>query len=117
MHVVSAHQSLPSSKPLITAIFKKHVHALIATGKGRINQERANLQSSKTNTTKQVDYEDPNCFPTAEPNRTNDVVATIVPVKERNTAYSDLTGKFPHKSSRGNEYISLLSIIMIAMQF
>ena len=52
-----------------------------------------------------MDYDDQNCFPTAEPTRTNDVVATIVPFKERNTAYSDLTGRFPHKSSRGNEYI------------
>lgn len=84
---------------------KKHLYPSLATAKGHLNQERANLQSSKSTTPQQEDYDDHDCFPSTEPTRTSDVLATIVPFKERNTAYSDLTGRFPHKSSRGNEYI------------
>ena len=47
-------------------------------------------------------------FPTPDtspPLRTNDVLAMITPFQEKNTAYSDLTGRFPHVSSRGNNYM------------
>ena len=41
-----------------------------------------------------------------EPNlKTNDLCAIITPFTPKDTAYSDLTGRFPFRSSRGNEYL------------
>ena len=34
--------------------------------------------------------------------------AAIVPFVAKNTAYHDLTGRFPHRSSRGNEYLLII---------
>jgi len=35
-------------------------------------------------------------------------MALLTPFHERNTAYSDLTGRFTHTSSRGNCYLLLV---------
>ena len=35
-------------------------------------------------------------------------MALLTPFHEHNTAYSDLTGRFPHTSSRGNCYLLLV---------
>ena len=35
-------------------------------------------------------------------------ISCIVQFSEKETSYIDLTGKFPHKSSRGNQYLLLL---------
>ena len=43
-----------------------------------------------------------------ESNNTNDIMVTIISFRERNTAYGDLTGRFPHMSSRGNQYIVVI---------
>ena len=34
--------------------------------------------------------------------------AQIVPFMAKQTAYHDLTGRFPHRSSRGNEYLLIV---------
>ena len=39
---------------------------------------------------------------------TNDVAYSIVYITPKNVAYTDLTGRFPYRSSRGNEYILVL---------
>ena len=62
-----------------------------------------NLQSTKpTFSAIDDDY-----FP--RPNHPNiktfDACAAIVPFNAKNTAYHDLTGRFPHTSSRGNQYL------------
>ena len=46
-------------------------------------------------------------FPSSEEpnNKTNDVAYAIVEVTLKNVAYIDLTGRFPYRSSSGNEYI------------
>ena len=77
----------------------KHLPPSIATAKGHLDQERKNLQSTKSI--------DDDYFPL--PNRHNvksfDACATIIPFVNRDTAYHDLTGRLPHTSSRGNQYI------------
>ena len=57
-------------------------------------------------------------FPASEDqnNKTNDVEYAIVYVTSKNVAYTDLTGRFPYRLSRGNEYI-LVTAIMIAMLY
>ena len=50
---------------------------------------------------------DKDSFPVSlNPNvKTNDVAYMVTNRKEISTAYTDLTGRFPCKSSRGNEYV------------
>ena len=38
-------------------------------------------------------------------NKTNDVVYTIVDIKPKTVAYTDLIERLPYRSSRGNEHI------------
>ena len=46
-------------------------------------------------------------FPPSDiPNvKTYESAASLIPFSTTPTAYQDLTGRFPHKSSRGNEYL------------
>ena len=48
--------------------------------------------------------------PTQEPQnmKTNNVYVTIVTEENVKKSYSDQTRKFPHQSSRGNEYVFIL---------
>ena len=48
--------------------------------------------------------------PAQEPQnaKTNDVYVTIFSEDDVKKSYSDQTGKFPHQSSRGNEYVFIL---------
>jgi hypothetical protein len=82
----------------------KHLPKIIASAKGHLEQEQNNLQSTKT--TIATDDED-DFFPTSETHniKTFEACAAIVPFVAKNTAYHDLTGRFPHRSSRGNEYL------------
>ena len=70
------------------------------TAKGHLNQEMANLQSTKIK-------EDKDFFPDPEsPNmKTNLFMASLEKFSATNKAYTDLTGRFPVQSSRGNNYI------------
>ena len=94
---------------LDSTIIDKHLVPSIATAKGHLDQERKNLQSTKTPMTPAPsDNDDTDDFfptPTVDNEKTHDVCAIITPFDPKSTAYSDLTGRFPHKSSRGNEYL------------
>jgi hypothetical protein len=89
--------------------FTKHLEKSIATTKGHLDQERKNLQSTKIIQLKQED-DDNDTFPTSEtPNsKTHEASAILIPFESKSTAYGDLTGKFPHKSSRGNQYLLVI---------
>ena len=66
------------------------------------------MRSTKETTTQAInDDDDDDFFPQSdEPNnKTNDICAIITPFNTKERAYSDLTGRFPYKSSRGNEYL------------
>ena len=82
-----------------------------ATAKGHLNQEKQHLQSTKnTELLHQID-DDTDFFPlpdTTPPIRTNNIMPLVVPFRERNTTYSDQTGRFPHISSRGNAYLLIV---------
>ena len=79
----------------------------LATVKGHLNQELQGLQSTKKDTTPLINVDDneDNMFPLSDtPNlKQHQVVYTIMDTKSQ--AYIDLTGRYPHCSSRGNEYI------------
>ena len=84
---------------------KKHLPDMIATSKGHLRQEQKNIQSTQikiNNDTRHVlDY-----HPLAEPDntKTHECYLTYF-TKEEGITYLDLTGIYPTKSRRGNQYI------------
>ena len=100
------------SWPGIDAInFAKFLQPSIATAKGHLNQERKNLQSTKPVKIKiePLDHEqDADEFspePESPNKKTFECFATIVDNSSSGKAYHDLTGQFPHTSTRGNKYL------------
>ena len=90
-----------------TINFDKYVGDNIATAKGHMSQERKNLRSTKQPVPPpSIDQVDDH-FPSFEP-KCSMVFSTMVPYSPKGMAYGDLTGRFPHKSSRGNEYIYIV---------
>ena len=91
--------------PGITNInFEKTLVATTPSAKGHLDQERQNLQSTKT-TIQQFD-EDQNPTPTSI--KTNECMSLILPFNAKTTSYTDLTGRFPYKSTSGNEYLYVM---------
>ena len=110
---------------LTTKLVRRHLPLSTATVQGHIHRERQNLQSTKPTTTPTSrppttpensaslatttptteDLED--SFPTSPvPNkRTKQSILILMHGRHLTTAYQDLTGRFPLRSSRGNEYI------------
>ena len=76
--------------------FHKYIPNQVATSKGHMDQERQGIQSTRNDTTP------------AQQEKTNNVIADIVPFTAKELAYSDQTGKFPFRSTRGHEYIMIL---------
>ena len=122
------------SWPGLTPTILKHLPTSVNTVQGHIRQEQQNLQSTKLTslppehlrtikkrferlkekkkpgqTITDVLHEelDEDSFPPSPtPNiKTNDVAYMVIDKNELSTAYTDLTGRFPCKSSSGNEYL------------
>jgi hypothetical protein len=90
-----------------------HLPKSIASAKGHLNQERKNLQSTRVPLPAQDqnnDQSEDTFFPVSDsPNlKSFAAIAMIVPFTAKNTAYHDLTGRFPHRSSCGNEYLLIV---------
>ena len=81
--------------------FTKLVGPTIPTAKGHLDQERQGLQSTKPQIRLEDAHDD--AFPPQSKPKTQEMGITITSVK--NIAYSDLTGQFPHISSRGHTYL------------
>ena len=94
--------------------FEKLIGTTIASEKGHLDQERKGLQS----TIHPTNEDDDDNFPNKTNERTNNRFVTIYDTaKTHNTtinpilkakAYMDLTGRFPHMSSRGNQYLVVI---------
>ena len=82
-----------------TIKFKKYIPNPEATAKGHLQQERKGLQSTR---------DDNNDHFPAQESKTKNVFATAFSFSEKELTYTDQTGKFPFKSSRGNQYIMIL---------
>jgi hypothetical protein len=85
----------------------KHVPKSIDSAKGHLDQERKNLQSTKKPLQK-IDDDDFFPSPDLPKEKTYSACATIGPFEAKHKAYHDLTGRFPHQSSGGNEYILII---------
>jgi hypothetical protein len=96
-----------TSWPGLTAdLISKHLLPTIATAKGHIRQEPKNLRSTKLQTPSplpvpiKVEPEDT----VLQESRTQECYLSVE-TKTTGTTYSDLCGRYPIKSSRGNQYI------------
>ena len=93
--------------------FKKLINDILPTAKGHLDQERKNLRSTKTltenvSTTKTELLEEDFHPANIEKNKTYEYASSIVEFQAKTTTYTDLTGRFPHVSSRGSEYIFVM---------
>ena len=107
---------------LTSSLLSKHLPPCVFTAKGHMNQEMQHLQStSKTykdaliNNTKSttlsstesspldLDFHPPQDINT--PKTHNCFLTLCNPSQNKQTGYLDLTGRFPYRSSRGNQYI------------
>ena len=52
--------------------------------------------------------EDSNFYPDKETVKTHELFATITPLNMKRKGFSNLTGSFPHKSSRRNFYVMVI---------
>ena len=93
----------------------RHMQRTLATSMGRLDQEQQGLQSTKPKALQhllrqELDPEIKNCFfpSSSKPIKTFDCIAQLVPFQTKDKGYMDLTGRFPHKSSSGNEYILII---------
>ena len=73
-----------------------------------MDQERKNLQSTKRVKSEVEAEEDRNVYPEAESVNNNELCATIIPFNINRKVFSDITGAFPHKSSRVNLYVIVM---------
>jgi hypothetical protein len=90
-----------------------HLPKSLPSAKGHLNQEGKNLQSTCVPLPTQDqnnDQSEDTFFPVSDsPNlKSFAAIAMIVPFTAKNTAYHDLTGRFPHRSSCGNEYLLIV---------
>ena len=90
-----------STWPGLTAqLIKKYLPTSVPTIKGHIKQEQQNLRSTQPSTVIKIE---PDIIPQST-NKDHNCFFTIT-TKESGTTYSDLTGRYPITSSRGNQYI------------
>ena len=85
---------------LTTQLITKHLPPSIATAKGHLDQESKNLQTTKV--TIKLEDEAIDYHPTQH-SKTHNCFAILSEFHDLKKAYLDLPGKFPTKSSRGNQ--------------
>ena len=106
---------------LTSELISKHLVEPEATIKGHFNQERKNLQSTKPSIRLKHSDDIPISTPSPETDdlffptsdtlhnkRTQNCFITVDSFEKTAKAYSDQTGAFPYKSSRGNQYIMIV---------
>jgi hypothetical protein len=89
---------------LTTKLIRGHLPESVATAKGHLDQEKKNLQSTKLGSN---DTEHQNFVPLRE-ETTKNCYASFCDFHDLRKAYLDLTGKFPHVSTRGYQYFLLI---------
>jgi hypothetical protein len=87
--------------------FKKILKTTEATLQGHLDQERKGLSSTKETDTNQDNENSAkkDAFPPQEKIKSSSCYYMIYNISTTRKTYTDLTGRFPHQSSRGNNYI------------
>ena len=95
------------SWPCITDInLEKSITNLLPTAKGHLDQERSKIRLTKTNISN--DQTDDEIVTKNDATKMYENAAMMYPITPKLTTYSDQTGRFPHRSSRGNEYLMIM---------
>jgi hypothetical protein len=96
---------LSSWPGLTTELISKHLPPQPATIKGHLDQEAKGLQSTKASSSNHMDNHQDNTWTTITHRTNNVMIDTIQPTDK---SYSDLTGRFPHMSRSGYQYIFIM---------
>ena len=116
LHAAQNNNQLITFPGINSINFAKHMPTSVSTSKGHLDQERSGLQSTKSvgaTTPPELELtvdEKADFYPERIENntKTHECMALITPFKESEKAFMDSCGRFPHKSSRGNEYIMIV---------
>ena len=92
------------NKKLIT----KHLPKSMTTYRGHLDQERKNLQSTKTPQTLSSPHDIPPPSPAIRTNIHISAIVSATDITYTDKIYSDLTGKFPVQSTLGNKYVLIV---------
>ena len=83
--------------------FKRLIQDTTTIDLGHLAQERQNLQSTKH--LSPILLQDMAPVPDSPNVHSHNVMSMLVPFSAKELSYGDITGIFPYKSSRGNQYI------------
>ena len=102
--------NFPTWPGLTVERVQKYYPDTLSTAKGHLDQEQQNLRSTKPaiiplSTHDHIELQNDFSPRQESPTPSNNIMSIIIPFVCPRTAYCDLTGKFPFKSSRGNQYI------------
>ena len=91
---------------LTSDLITKHLPKSIATAKGHTKLQRQGIKSTKpvsiTPDTEEMPKQE------VDNKRTNNMFVTVYTHQDLEKSYSDQTGRFPARSSRGNQYVFVL---------
>ena len=93
---------------LTTDLITRNLPKSLATYQGHVKSEKQGLQSTKILIKHEEEEEEEQDYfpPSDEPNvPSNHICYALMQLECESTACVDLMGRFPKKSSRGNEYI------------
>jgi hypothetical protein len=83
----------------------KHLKLAPATAMGHMNQKRQNIRSTSKAVAITSDLEDTTVTPSDTRDKTHFVYAAVI---DHGQLYTDLTGRFPQRSSKGNWYVMMV---------
>ena len=86
----------------------KHLPASPATAKGHLDQCYKNTRSTKSKPATTTEEDANTTFPEATEESNHLIFAMVEELHNTNTTYSDLTGRFPSRSSQGNQYFLIV---------
>ncbi len=102
----------PSWPGLTWEVTNKHFPESKETSKGHGRKTRSGLQSTKTSATRDSDNDETNetTHPPCPHSKQKEAIMQTFDLNDKAKClmYTDQTGRFPKKSSRGNQYIMVL---------
>jgi hypothetical protein len=101
----SSHNHLTAWPGLTEVAINKHLKMTPATAMGHMNQKIQNIRSTSKEMQVTSDFEDVAITPAGTGEKTHLVFAVVI---DQGQLYTDLTGRFPLRSSKGNWYVMVL---------
>ena len=93
----------PQQSTIVKSSVSQHCSSPSTYGPGKKNHQSTKYVKSEVEIDKYRDF-----YPDLETVKTHELCATIIPFDLNRKGFSDITGAFPHKSSRGDLYAMVL---------